>query len=281
MSDVLIVSRQRSDAAGPPAGAGRAARGVNVRRVVLGLSGLLAVLIVWELAALWISDPVTLPTVQETVQETVDKLTVPYPAQGNTLIADALISTGRILAGFLLGTLAGLVLGGAMASVRVVRELIDPILQVTRPLPPIAFIPLLVVWFGIGEASKIALIFSGVLPIVTIATLSAIDAVPAELLQASRSLGASPFHTLIHVRFRSAVPGVITGLRLAMGGAWTSIIAAEMIAATGGVGFLILQAGNYLQTSLIFSGIAFIAVLGFVFDALLRLLLRLVDPTSR
>jgi NitT/TauT family transport system permease protein/taurine transport system permease protein len=248
---------------------------------VLGLSGLLAVLVSWELAALWISDPVTLPTVQETVRETIEKLTVPYPAQGHTLVVNALISTGRILAGFLLGTLAGLILGGAMASVRVVRDLIDPILQVTRPLPPIAFIPLLVVWFGIGEASKIALIFFGVLPIVTIATLSAIDAVPAELLQASRSLGASPLHTLLHVRFRSAVPGVITGLRLAMGGAWTSIIAAEMIAATGGVGFLILQAGNYLQTSLIFSGIAFIAVLGFVFDAALRLLLRAVDPTSR
>jgi ABC-type nitrate/sulfonate/bicarbonate transport system permease component len=277
MSDVLIAPREHGEVTARTPGGGRGSR----RRVLLGLSGLVAVLVVWELAALWISDPVTLPTVQETVQETVDKLTVPYHAQGHTLIANAAISAGRILAGFLLGTLAGLVLGGAMASVRAIRELIDPILQVTRPLPPIAFIPLLVVWFGIGEASKIALIFSGVLPIVTIATLSAIDAVPAELLQASRSLGASPLHTLLHVRFRSAVPGVITGLRLAMGGAWTSIIAAEMIAATGGVGFLILQAGNYLQTSLIFSGIAFIAVLGFVLDALLRLLLRAVDPTSR
>jgi ABC-type nitrate/sulfonate/bicarbonate transport system permease component len=281
MSEVLLAPKERSGPADQPPKDGRRIPGDTLRRVLLGLSGLVAILVIWELAALWISDSVTLPTVQETVQETIDKLSVPYPAQGHTLIVNALISTGRILAGFLLGTLAGLILGGAMASVRVVRDLIDPILQVTRPLPPIAFIPLLVVWFGIGEASKIALIFSGVLPIVTIATLSAIDAVPVELLQASRSLGASPFHTLLHVRFRSAVPGVITGLRLAMGGAWTSIIAAEMIAATGGVGFLILQAGNYLQTSLIFSGILFIAVLGFIFDALLRLLLRAVDPTSR
>lgn len=104
------------------------------------------------------------------------------------------------------------------------------------------------------------------LPVVTIATLSALDAVPDELLHASRSLGASPLYTMLHVRLRAAVPGVITGMRIAMGGAWTSIVAAEMIAATGGVGFLILQAGNYLQTPLIFSGIAVIAVLGFVFD---------------
>jgi NitT/TauT family transport system permease protein/taurine transport system permease protein len=171
MSEVLIAPRERSEPADQSPKDGRRLSGETVRRVLLGLSGLVAVLVIWGLAALWISDSVTLPT----VQETIDKLSVPYPAQGNTLVMNALISTGRILAGFLLGTLAGLILGGAMASVRVVRDLIDPILQVTRPLPPIAFIPLLVVWFGIGEASKIALIFSGVLPIVTIATLSAIS----------------------------------------------------------------------------------------------------------
>jgi NitT/TauT family transport system permease protein/taurine transport system permease protein len=250
-------------------------------RVLLGALGIGLVLACWEVAALAIGDAVTLPTVQETVRDGWAKLSEPYPAQGHTLWANALISTGRILAGFLLGTAAGLALGAAMAGVRGIRYLVDPILQVTRPLPPIAFIPLLVVWLGIGETAKIALIFSGVLPIVTIATLSALDAVPAELVHASRSLGASSLHTLIHVRLRHALPAVVTGLRIAMGGAWTSIIAAEMIAATGGVGFVILQAGNYLQTSLIFSGIAFIAVLGFLFDGLLRLLLRAVDPTSR
>ncbi len=252
------------------------------RRVLVGATGLAAVLIIWEVAAYAVGDPVTLPTVQETAHELVRYLTEPYPqVQGKTLVTDGLISTGRILAGFGLGTAAGVILGATMAGIRLVRELIDPIIGVMRPLPPIAFIPLLVVWFGIGETSKVALIFFGVLPVATIATLSALDAVPAELSHASRSLGASSFHTMLHVRLRAAVPGVITGMRIAMGGAWTSIIAAEMIAATGGVGFLILQAGNYLQTPLIFSGIAVIAVLGFVFDGLLRLLLRAADPTTR
>jgi len=252
------------------------------RRLLVGVGALAGALGVWELAALVIGDAVPLPTVQETARELVRYLSEPYPqVQGETLVMDAVISTGRVLAGFGLGTAAGLILGAAMAGIRVVRELADPIIGVMRPLPPIAFIPLLVVWFGIGEASKIALIFFGVLPVVTIATLGALDAVPAELSHASRSLGASSFHTMLHVRLRAAVPGVITGMRIAMGGAWTSIIAAEMIAATGGVGFLILQAGNYLQTPLIFSGIAAIAVLGFVFDGLLRLLLRVADPTAR
>jgi ABC-type nitrate/sulfonate/bicarbonate transport system permease component len=252
------------------------------RRLLVGAAALVAALVIWEIAAYAVGDPVTMPTVQETARELLHYLTKPYPqVQGKTLVSDALISTARILAGFGLGTAAGLLLGAAMAGIRVVRELADPIIGVMRPLPPIAFIPLLVVWFGIGEASKVALIFFGVLPVVTIATLGALDAVPAELSHASRSLGASPFHTMVHVRLRAAVPGVITGMRIAMGGAWTSIIAAEMIAATGGVGFLILQAGNYLQTPLIFSGIAVIAVLGFVFDGLLRLLLRAADPTAR
>lgn len=252
------------------------------RRAGTGAAALALAVLAWQIAALVVGDPVTLPTVPETVRTLVRYLTEPYPeVQGKTLVQDALISGGRILAGFALGTAAGLLLGGAMASVRVVRELADPIIEVMRPLPPIAFIPLLVVWFGIGETSKIMLIFFGVLPIVTVATLGALDAVPADLLNASRSLGASPLHTMVHVRLRAAVPGVITGMRIAMGGAWSSIIAAEMIAATGGVGFLILQAGNYLQTPLIFSGIAEIAVLGFAFDGLLRLLLRLADPTVR
>jgi NitT/TauT family transport system permease protein/taurine transport system permease protein len=252
------------------------------RRSLVGAAALASALIIWEIAAYAVGDPVTMPTVQETAHELLHYMTKPYPqVQGKTLVDDALISTARILAGFGLGTAAGLLLGAGMAGIRVVRELADPIIGVMRPLPPIAFIPLLVVWFGIGEASKIALIFFGVLPVVTIATLGALDAVPDELSHASRSLGASPFHTMLHVRLRAAVPGVITGMRIAMGGAWTSIIAAEMIAATGGVGFLILQAGNYLQTPLIFSGIAVIAVLGFVFDGLLRLLLRAADPTAR
>lgn len=252
------------------------------RRVLVGLGGLLLALGAWEAAAYIVDDAVTLPTVQQTVRVLVSYVTRPYPAaQGHTLIADALLSTARILAGFVIGTAAGLVLGASMAGIRVLRELVDPIIGVMRPLPPIAFIPLFVVWFGIGETSKIALILFGVFPVVTIATLSALDAVPVELVNAARSLGASPSRTMVQVRLRAALPGVITGMRLAMGGAWTSIIAAEMIAATGGVGFLILQAGDYLQTPLIFSGIAVIAVLGFAFDGLLRLLLRLVDPSAR
>lgn len=168
-----------------------------------------------------------------------------------------------------------------MASVRPLRHVLDPLIELTRPLPPLAFIPLFIVWFGIGETSKFLLLVLGVVPIMIIATVAALDSVPPELVKASRSLGASPLHALVSVRLRAAVPGIVTGMRLAMGGAWTSIVAVELIAATSGLGYLINNAGVNLQTSLVLSGILAISLLGLAFDGLLRLLGRLADPTLR
>jgi NitT/TauT family transport system permease protein/taurine transport system permease protein len=163
----------------------------------------------------------------------------------------------------------------------VVRFLLDPLIEITRPLPPLAFIPLFIVWFGIGELPKFLLILVGVVPIMIIATVSALDTVPVELVQASRSLGATRLRALVDVRLRHALPPIVTGMRIAMGGAWTSIVAVELIAATSGLGYLINNAGVNLQTPLVISGILAISVLGIVFDGVLRLLHRLADPASR
>jgi NitT/TauT family transport system permease protein/taurine transport system permease protein len=114
-----------------------------------------------------------------------------------------------------------------------------------------------------------------------IATVTALDSVPDELVQAGRSLGASPLWALVTVRLRSALPQIVTGMRLAMGGAWTSIVAVELIAATSGLGYLINNAGVNLQTPLVLSGIVTISILGIVFDSLLRLLHSRLDPTHR
>ncbi len=176
---------------------------------------------------------------------------------------------------------AGVAIGSLMHAVRPVRYLVDPIIEVTRPLPPLAFIPLFIEWFGIGEMPKVVLIFVGVLPIMVIATLAALDSVPMELELCARTLGASRRYTLSHVQVRAAIPGIVTGMRIAMAGSWTSIVAAEMIAATSGVGYLILQAGNYLRTSLVFCGIISIGIMGLLLDACLRLLLRWADPARR
>lgn len=251
-------------------------------RALWGLLGIVLVLALWELFAYLQDDPVIMPTVQSTASTFLEYLTTRYPAVvGKTLWEHALVSVARIGVGWSLGVVIGVAVGGLMASVPLVRHVVDPLIEITRPLPPLAFIPLFIIWFGIGETPKILLILVGVVPIMIIATVAALDAVPDELVQAGRSLGGSTAWVLVTVRLRSALPAIITGMRLAVGGAWTSIVAVELIAATSGLGYLINNAGVNLQTPLVLSGIVSISILGILFDSLLRLLQRSIDPTRR
>jgi ABC-type nitrate/sulfonate/bicarbonate transport system permease component len=277
----LAAVKKFEEPVAPPKVRRRMAARRTWRRIITGFIGVLLALTGWEIAAAIINDPITLPNVQDTMQAFWTYMFKKYPAQGDTLWSDILISTWRILMGFSVGTVIGVLLGSVMAAVRVIRELVDPLIELTRPLPPLAFIPLFVVWFGIGETPKFVLILIGVIPVITVATVGALDRVPQDYLNASRALGASHVHTLIFVRVRAALPGIITGMRLAMGLSWTSIVAVEMIAATSGVGFLILQAGNNLQMPLLFAGILTISILGIILDGALRLLHRFADPSTR
>jgi ABC-type nitrate/sulfonate/bicarbonate transport system permease component len=256
-------------------------RRAQLRRVLTGTAGVIGFVVVWEIAALILNDSVIFPTVTQTAHTFAHYFNHRYPSLSPPLWQDLLISLRRILIGFVIGALAGVLIGALMFSNRTIRHLTDPVIEIIRPLPPLAFIPLLIVWFGIGELPKEALIVLGVVPIMIIATLSALDAVAEDLNLCALTLGASPTYALWHVQIRAALPGIITGMRIALGGAWTSIVAAEMLAATSGVGFLIMQAGNYLATAIVFSGIITIAVAELILDAGLRALLRVADPARR
>ncbi|GAB2487224.1 ABC transporter permease [Jatrophihabitans fulvus] len=260
----------------------RQRRSFSWARIGYGLLGLLVFLAIWQTAALVKDDSAILPTVPATASTFWHYLWNDYPqVDGKTLFGHTFDSAKRIVGGWAIGVVIGVAVGGAMASIRVVRFMVDPIIELTRPLPPLAFLPLLIVWLGIDDTPKTVLIVIGVAPIMIIATVTALDAVPNELVQASRSLGASPLWALLTVRLRAALPVIITGMRLAMGGAWTCVVAAELIASTSGLGFLINAAGQNLQMSLLLSGIVMIAIVGIVLDSLLRLLHRRTDPTSR
>jgi NitT/TauT family transport system permease protein/taurine transport system permease protein len=257
----------------------RQARRHRLQRTALRLTGVLLLLGAWELAALILNDATFLPTVTSVVSTFFHYLDKPYPAASDPLWKDILVSARRVVIGFAFAVLGGVLIGSAMWSWRPVREMIDPVIELTRPLPPLAFIPLLIVWFGIGETPKIVLILIGVLPIMIVSTVAALDSVPREMELCARTLGASRMYALFHVQIRAAVPGIITGMRLSMGGAWTSIVAVEMIAATSGIGYLILNAGNYSLVGLVMSGIIAIGLIGLVFDSVLRGLLRFADPS--
>jgi NitT/TauT family transport system permease protein/taurine transport system permease protein len=202
-----------------------------------------------------------------------------YPSQSLTLPEHIIVSFLRILIGFTAGSIVGIAVGAVMSVNRYVRYAIDPIIEMLRPLPPLAFIPLLVVWFGINELPKIVLIFVGVAPVMIIATLSGLESVPKQMLDVAASLGASRRYALIHVKIRAALASIVTGMRVAVGVSWTSIVAAEMIAADKGVGYVILEAGNYLDTAMVFSSIVLIGAAGLLMDRALRILLRRLDPT--
>ncbi len=259
----------------------RARRRARTQRVVTGASGIAALLLLWQAGAMLLGDQVALPSVTQTAAEFLHYLGRPYPAQGKPLWFDLYISLRRILIGFAIGVAGGVALGSAMSASRVVRHLIDPVIEILRPLPPLAFIPLFIVWLGIGETPKEVLIIVGVMPLMAVMTVAALDEVPEDLRLCARTLGASRAYTLLHVQIRAALPYILTGMRLAMAGAWSSIVAVEMIAATSGLGYVIQQAGDYLDTALVFAGILVIAITALVTDAGLRGLLLLADPSRR
>jgi ABC-type nitrate/sulfonate/bicarbonate transport system permease component len=259
----------------------RARRRARTRRLGTGALGLAALAVIWQVVAVIINDPVYLPSVTQTVSTFAHYFGRPYPAQGTPLWLDTLTSLRRILIGFAAGTVIGVALGAAMSASMVARHLVDPVIEVLRPLPPLAFIPLFIIWLGIGETPKEVLILIGVVPIMAVTTVAALDEVPDDLRLCGRTLGASARYTMLRVQIRAALPGIITGMRLAMAGSWTSIVAAELIAATSGLGYLISQAGDYLNTALVFSGIISIAIVGLILDACLRGLLLLADPSRR
>jgi ABC-type nitrate/sulfonate/bicarbonate transport system permease component len=276
-----VDAREEIDESADLAAYRRARRRARTRRLATGAAGLIGLALVWQIAATIIRDPVFLPSVTQTAQTFAHYFNQPYPSQGKPLWYDALISLRRILIGFGVGVVAGVALGAAMSGTRIARHLIDPVIEVLRPLPPLAFIPLFIIWFGIGEMPKEVLIVIGVTPIMAVTTVAALDEVPEDLRLCARTLGASRLYTMLHVQIRSALPGILTGMRISMAGAWTSIVAAELIAATSGLGYLIQQAGDYLNTALVFSGIIAIAILGLTLDFSLRGLLVTVDPSRR
>ncbi len=250
-------------------------------RVLLGVVGLFGIVGVWWLAAWIINDAVLLPTPALIFTTLRYYFTHPFPALGNTLPVNIAVSLERILIGFGIGSAIGIILGSAMSYITPLRSMVDPLVELSRPVPPLAYIPLLIVWFGIGEVPKIVLIAIGVTPIMVISVVEALQNVPREYSEVALTLGASRRWAVIHVKLRAAAPYVITGLRLSMGISWTSIVAAEMIAATSGIGYVIIQASNYLVTALVFAGIICIAITALAVDGLLRLVQHWLLPSGR
>ena len=156
--------------------------------------------------------------------------------------------------------------------------MLDPLIEFYRPVPPLAYLPLIVIWFGIGEFSKVLLIFLAVFAPIVVATAAGVHKVDPVRVRVTQSLGGSRWQVIRHVVLPSALPDILTGLRIGLGTGWSTLVAAELIAATQGLGFMIQSASQFLVTDLVVAGILVIAVVAFILDAGLRRLQRRLAP---
>jgi taurine transport system permease protein len=184
----------------------------------------------------------------------------------------------RVFAGVLIGITVGVLLGLLMGSISWVRSVLEPWLTFLRALPPLAYFFLLIIWLGIDEAPKITLLALAALPPAAVATTTAVVAAPVGLQEAARALGASRAQVLRDVVVPSALPETFTGIRLAVGMAYSSVVAAELFNGIPGVGGLVKDASNYNNTPVVLVGIFAIGFSGLVIDGLLRALERRAVP---
>ncbi|AIQ65615.1 ABC transporter permease [Paenibacillus stellifer] len=237
----------------------------------LGAGALIPVIVVvlWQAGAStgWLS-PEFLPSPLTIVQSFIE-LTV-----SGGLAHHLGVSLGRAFLGFLIGGAAGLLLGVLNGLFRSAEYLLDPGIQVLRLVPHLAIAPLIILWFGFGEVSKVAIILSGSFFPLYINTFLGIRHSDPKLQEVGRVLGFTPFQRLRRLILPSALPNILLGVRLSLGVAWIGLVVAELIGSQSGVGFLINEAKQNSNTPVIFVGILIFAVIGKLIDSLVRLLER-------
>lgn len=231
----------------------------------------------WSLAAwLQLVSPTFLPSPLAVWQAMVTAQTSGY--RGHTLLVHTGYSLFRVLVGFGAAVLVGVPLGLLMGRNKFIYAAVDPFVGFFRPLPPLGYYMLLVLWLGIGEASKITLLFLSGAPIMIVSAAAAVRGVQEDRLRVARSLGLSEQQVFRSVILPATLPALFTAARLTVGVTFGSLVAAEIVAATSGLGFLILNSSQYLRTSYVFLGIAVIGVIAVMLDRLAMALERLIVP---
>lgn len=253
-----------------------------VTRLVLPVLSLLVFFVVWQLAAaseIWNQTFVPYPS---TVWRTFIDVSTTHDGTrgyaGYLLWEHLYMTLRRVAVGVVIGVAVGVALGLLMGSIPWVRSVLEPWLTFLRALPPLAYFFLLVIWLGIDEAPKITLLALAALPPAAVATTAAVVAVPVSLVEAARALGASRRDVVRDIVIPSALPETFTGIRLAVGMAYSSVVAAELFNGIPGIGGLVKDASNYNNTPVVLVGIFAIGISGLVIDGLLRAVERRAVP---
>ena len=275
MSDVAVVQS-------PPVVRREARRAPRSRSLLVRVVAVVVLFVVWQLLALaQIWPPAILPGPGEVWQQllsTSDAANGQGGYAGSTLVERLGVSLRRVGYGCAYGIVLGVVLGLAMGLIPVVRAVTEPAVTFLRALPPLAYLSLLVIWFGIDEEPKVYLLMVAAFPPVAVATASAVGGVNRQYVEAAQALGASRLEVVRAIILPASAPEIITGIRLAVGIAYSSVVAAETVNGADGIGGMVLNAQRYNQTAVVILGLFVIGITGLVIDSLIVAAQRALSP---
>ena len=226
--------------------------------------GFVSLVVIWHVAAVFVVGSVLFPPPVVVYRKAIVLI------RNGVLFEHLSASIQRILAGFLAGSLLGIPIGLVMGSFRPARKVLEPYTEFLRFIPSVAMITVAVIWFGIGEASKIFLIIYTTIFIVILNTAAGVSAIAPNKIRAAEALGASRAQTFCHVALPATVPYILTGMRLAMANSFTTIVAAELIAANEGLGKMLWDGRMFMLVDDIFVSLVTLGLLGFVVDRMFR-----------
>jgi NitT/TauT family transport system permease protein len=226
--------------------------------------GFASLFVLWQVASLYLVSSVLFPPPTVVLRKAL------VLARNGVLLEHLSASLQRILTGFVAGSLLGIPIGLAMGSFRPVRKLLEPYTEFLRFIPSVAMITVAVIWFGIGEASKVFLIVYTTIFIVILNTAAGVSAIAPNKIRAAESLGATRAQIFFHVALPATVPYILTGMRLAMANSFTTIVAAELIAANDGLGKMLWDGRLFMLVDDIFVSLVTLGLLGFVTDRVFR-----------
>ena len=240
----------------------------------LTLAGVL--LLWWAVTATELIEPLFLPSPGAVLSKAWLLATQGY--MDATLWQHLAASLGRIGLALFFAVMFAIPVGIAIGHNRIAQGILDPLIEFYRPIPPLAYLPLIVIWCGIGETSKVLLIYLAIFAPIAIATATGVRNVDPVRLRAAQSLGATRAQLIRHVIVPSALPEILTGIRIGLGVGWSTLVAAELIAATSGLGFMVQSAAQFLVTDVVVLGILVIALIAFGLEMGLRALQRRLVP---
>ncbi|MFO1072382.1 MAG: ABC transporter permease subunit [Geminicoccaceae bacterium] len=249
----------------------------NGNSTMISIVTVLGLFVLWWLAThLGLIKPLFLPSPEAIVARFQKVLAEGFA--GASLFEHSTASLARVFGAFALACVTAIPIGIAMGVNRVCRGVFDPPVEFYRPIPPLAYLPLTIIWFGIGETQKIILIYLAIFAPMALAARAGVRSVAIEQIHAAYSMGASRAQVIRNVILPAALPEILIGMRIGIGFGWTTLVAAEMVAATAGLGYMVLSASEFLVTEVVILGILIIGAVAYLFDLGMRWLERRLVP---